>query len=43
LVAIAEPDCGGEVRFLGEIPTTPEPMYRLAKRLKRRHRQLSFL
>jgi transposase len=41
-VAIAEPGRGGEVRFLGEIPSTPEALYRLVERLKGRHRQLSF-
>jgi transposase len=41
-VAIAEPGRGGEVRFLGEIPSTPEALYRLALRLQDRHRHLSF-
>ena len=41
-VAIAEPGRGGEVRFLGEIPSTPEALHRLVERLKGRHRQLSF-
>ena len=41
-VAIAEPGRGGEVRFLGEIPSTPEALQRLVLRLKSRHRHLSF-
>ena len=41
-VAIAEAGRGGEVRFLGEIPSTPEALHRLVERLKGRHRQLSF-
>ncbi len=41
-VAIAESGRGGEVRFLGEIPSTPEALHRLVERLQGRHRQLSF-
>jgi transposase len=41
-VAIAGPGRGGEVRFLGEIPSTPEALHRLVERLKARHRRLSF-
>ena len=41
-VAIAEFGRGGEVRFLGEIPSAPEALHRLVERLKGRHRQLSF-
>jgi transposase len=41
-VAIAESCRGGEVRFLGEVPSTPEALHRLVERLKGRHRQLSF-
>ncbi len=41
-VAIAESGRGGEVRFLGEIPSSPEALCRLVERLKGRHRQLSF-
>ena len=41
-VAIAEPGRGGEVRFMGEIPSTPEALHRLVGRLKRHHRRLSF-
>ena len=41
-VAIAESGRGGEVRFLGEIPSTPEALHRLVERLKARHRRLSF-
>jgi transposase len=41
-VAIAESGRGGEVRFLGEIPSTPEALHRLVERLKGRHRRLSF-
>ena len=33
-VAIAEPGRGGEVRFLGEIASTPEALHRLVERLK---------
>jgi len=35
-VAIAESGRGGEVRFLGEIPSTPEALHRLIERLKGR-------
>ena len=31
-VAIADPRRGGEVRFLGEIPSTPEALHRLVER-----------
>ena len=41
-VAIAESGRGGEVRFLGEIPSTPEALHRLVERVKARHRRLSF-
>src|SRR5918994_7071746 len=41
-VAIAEPGRGGEVRFMGEIPSTPEALHRLVERLKQNHRRLSF-
>ena len=41
-VALAESGRGGEVRFLGEIPSTPEALHRVVERLKGRHRQLSF-
>jgi hypothetical protein len=41
-VAIAESGRGGEVRFLGEIPSTPEALHRLVERLQGRHRQLRF-
>jgi hypothetical protein len=40
-VAIAESGRGDEVRFLGEIPSTPEALHRLVERLKARHQQLS--
>ncbi len=33
-VAIAEPGRGGDVRFLGEIASTPEALHRLFERLK---------
>jgi hypothetical protein len=33
-VAVAEPGRGGEVRFLGEIPSTPEALDRFVERLK---------
>jgi transposase len=39
-VAIGESGRGGEVRFLGEIPSTPEALDRLVER--GRDRQLSF-
>jgi transposase len=41
-VAIAEGRRGGEVRFLGEIPSTAEALDRLVERLQGRHRQLTF-
>ena len=41
-VAIAEPGRGGEVRFVGEIPSIPEALHRLVERLKGHHRRLSF-
>jgi transposase len=41
-VVIAESGHSGEVRFLGEIPSSPEALCRLVERLKDRHRQLSF-
>jgi transposase len=41
-VAIAESSRDGEVRFLGEIPSTPDALHRLVERLKGRPRQLSF-
>ena len=41
-VAVAEPGRGGEVRFLGEVASTPEALHRLVERLKARHRRLSF-
>jgi transposase len=37
-VAIAKSGRGGEVRFLGEIPSTPEALHRLVERLKGRRR-----
>ena len=33
-VAIAEPGRGGEVRFMGEISSTPEALHRMVERLK---------
>jgi hypothetical protein len=36
-VAIADAGRGGEVRFLGEIPSTPEALHRLVERLKDRN------
>jgi transposase len=30
-VVMAEPGRGGEVRFLGEIPSTPEALHRLCR------------
>jgi hypothetical protein len=41
-VAIADSGRGGEVRFLGEIPSSPETLCRLVEQLKARHRQFSF-
>jgi transposase len=41
-VAIAAPGRGGEVRILGEIPSTAEALHRLVERLQARHRRLSF-
>jgi transposase len=31
-----------KVRFMGEIPSTPEALHRLVERLKQNHRRLSF-
>ena len=33
---------GGDVRFMGEIPSTPEALHRLVERLRSHHRRLSF-
>ena len=41
-VAIAEAGRRGEVRFLGEVASTPEALHRLVERLRSRHRRLSF-
>ena len=41
-VAIAESGRRGEVRFLGEVASTPEALHRLVERLRSRHRRLSF-
>ncbi len=40
-VALAEAGRRGEVRFVGEIPSTPEALHRLVERLQDRHRRLS--
>jgi transposase len=41
-IAIADGERGGEVRYLGEIPSTAEALHRLVERLEARHRRLSF-
>jgi transposase len=41
-VAIAEGPRGGEMRFLGGIPSTPEALHRLVEHLKGRYRRLSY-
>ena len=41
-VALAEAGRGGEVRFYGEIPTTPEALRRLVDKLGRPDRRLHF-
>jgi hypothetical protein len=38
-VAIAEVGRGGEVRFMGEIPSTAQALHRLVERLKQNHRR----
>ena len=40
-VSVAEPD-GGEVRFLGEVPNTPDAVVKLVKRLRKEGMRLSF-
>jgi transposase len=44
-VAVALADAGrdGEVRFLGEIDSTPEAVERLVRKLEKRHRRLCFV
>ena len=41
-VAIAESGRGGEVRFHGEVPSTPEALRRLVEKLGRPDRRLHF-
>ena len=41
-VALAEAGRDGEVRFLGEIDSTPEAVERLVRKLAKRHRRLAF-
>ena len=41
-VALAEAGRGGEVRFHGEIPSTPDAMRRLVEKLGRPGRRLAF-
>lgn len=40
-VSVAEPD-GGEVRYLGEVPNTPDSITKLVKRLRKEGAKLSF-
>ena len=40
-VSVAEPD-GGEVRYLGEVPNTPDAIVKLIKRLRKEGVKLSF-
>jgi transposase len=40
-VSVAEPD-GGEVRYLGEIPNTPDAVVKLVRRLRKEGSKLSF-
>ena len=42
-VAVAAAGRGGEVRFLGDIDSTPEAVERLVRKLEERHRRLSFV
>jgi transposase len=41
-VAIAERGRGGEVRFIGEIPSRPESVAKMVDRLAAKHDKLSF-
>jgi transposase len=41
-VAIAREHRGGGMRFLGEIPSTPEALHRLVEHRKGRYRRLSY-
>ena len=41
-VAVAAAGRDGEVRFLGEIDSTPEAVERLVRKLAKRHRRLAF-
>jgi transposase len=41
-VAVAEAGRNGEVRFLGEIDSTPEAVERLVRKLAKRHQRLAF-
>ena len=42
-VALAEAGRAGEVRFLGDIDSTPHAVEHLVRKLARRHRRLAFL
>lgn len=39
-IAVADGECGGEVRYIGEIDAAPECMRRLVKRLAAKHERL---
>ena len=41
-VAVAEDARGGEVRFIGDIPNTPEAVSKLVKKLSKQHAELDF-
>ena len=40
-VAVGEPD-GGEVRYIGEIPNTPDAVVKLVRQLRKEGSKLSF-
>jgi transposase len=42
VIAVADGERGGEVRYLGEIDGAPESMRRLVKRLAAKHARLHF-
>ncbi len=42
-VAVAEAGRDGDVRFLGDIDSTPEAVERLVRKLAKRHRRMAFV
>ena len=42
-IAIADGECGGEVRFLGEVDASEENMRRVVKRIAAQHSRFSML